>query len=140
MFQNGFMSMKKVFLYLNLSMAALLSGQTGVAAETGLHDVAKEILQQCSCRYEHEQFVQDKMIGRTILIASVLCDCGAMDISMAVACRAGDHHRPGPKECALDNTISLSKLEKDWPKDWPSENFDKMKINQESAGDMGTTR
>ncbi len=148
MLRDGSLSMKKVFfrlglslsLALGLAMTTLFSAQTGIAEEAGLHDVAKEILRQCTCRYEREQLVKDQLVNRMMLLANILCDCGAIDIRMAVACRTEAHDRPEPKECALDNSISLSKTETAWPEDWPSHYSEKVKLKEGSINGMGTER
>jgi len=117
-------------------MGMLLLGHFAVAQETGLHEAAKEILQQCTCRYQRQQLVKDQLVKHPILLASILCDCGELDVSMAVACKSENKKRPTPKECALDNSISLSSSETAWLVD----HFEKVKIKEENADGMGTVR
>ncbi len=108
-------SMKKVLKSLFFAMVALLFLPSGPAAESGLHETAKEILQKCSCRYENEQVMKDEKKANTLLLATLLCNCGMIETKMAVACGMKAKARPTATECAMDDSISWAKSEVAWP-------------------------
>ena len=123
-------SMKRRLNGLFLSMIPIFFMCQGLGAEGGLHQIAQEILQKCTCRFEHPQIIKDKKMSHSLLQATLFCNCGVLDTKMAVVCAVQGEKRPTPKECARDESISWEKAQ-----DGSPSNFE---LKQENANGMGT--
>lgn len=117
--------LKKTIFFFIVSFSLSLSGELKAQKNPA---VLNSILNQCGCQFEREKAYSDSLAGKDFLLATLRCDCGQVDVSLAVACALKDGVKPTPKECALDEAVQVSQNENKWPQEWPD-----MKIFQDNS-------